>query len=341
MPPAAWTLLLLSVVVALSYAPRVADAALQYDYLNVYSCPPGYCLDKRCVRVRALWRRSARTRRGGVAGAHTRTRARSEQSLNFASLAAHVCARARRPLQSGFVGPAASFVECRRAAGAAPSGVAVTPSNGDTQRPTVSNAVYSPAARSTSSGGGATAVLCTASGALAARLGGGERVAYALTVYFGGAENSVKAPSSCAGPPEGAPLRLDGTCRAAAGGGKPFRRDTLPCVAGASATVRARAHIINQHARASSSALCADVAFWPGARRRRATTRRARAAACRWRRTPRRWACASTGAPQSALRSRRQRQQAPALRPRPAASTERRCSSNVCARAFARNESIA
>jgi hypothetical protein len=170
-------------------------------------------------------------------------------------------------------------VECRRVGGAAVSYDAAAAS--DTQRPTVSNAVYSPAARAT--GGAAVAapppaVLCDARGALAAQLGGAKGTVYGLTVYFGGGGDA--AASSCAGPPVGVPLRLDGTCRTAGAGaaGKPFRRDTLPCVAGANATVRA-ADACTHVANASS---CADVARMSvpmRQRRRHATTRRARAAA--------------------------------------------------------------
>jgi hypothetical protein len=122
-------------------------------------------------------------------------------------------------MPKGFVGPAASYLECR----ARGNGVEV---GAPTVKPTVANAVYSPAPLSAT----ATAELC-APGALGEAAGGATPAA--LLVAFEG--------SACLGVPRGAPVRLDGTCRPAPPGApKPFRRDTLLCVAGANATVRGR-----------------------------------------------------------------------------------------------------
>ena len=41
---------LLAALLLVLRAAGVAHAALQYDYLNVYNCPAGYCLDQRCAR---------------------------------------------------------------------------------------------------------------------------------------------------------------------------------------------------------------------------------------------------------------------------------------------------
>jgi hypothetical protein len=49
MAPACRLLPLLPLLLLLAAHVRVASAALQYDYLNVYGCPPGHCLDKRCA----------------------------------------------------------------------------------------------------------------------------------------------------------------------------------------------------------------------------------------------------------------------------------------------------
>ncbi len=202
----------------------------------------------RCCRCCCCWRRTcaspaqrfnttiststaARLATASTSGAQ-RTRAASAACLRRTQRRlARADAKAklhRRPLQPGFAGPAASFLQCLPRSGAAGGGGLAGPS----QRPQVSNAVYqsgaSPNAR-------APAELCDARSALATQLGGAKGVTYALTVAFNG--------SVCAGTPVGRPLRLNGACRAAGdepAAGKSFRRDTLACVAGAAApTVRA------------------------------------------------------------------------------------------------------
>jgi hypothetical protein len=130
-----------------------------------------------------------------------------------------------RTMPKGFVGPAASYLECRPRGGGVEGGAGGAP----TSKPTVANAVYSPAALSAT----ATAELC-APGALGEAAGGGATPA-ALLVAFDAADGA------CSGPPRSTPVRLDGACRPAPPGApKPFRRDTLLCVAGANATVRGR-----------------------------------------------------------------------------------------------------
>lgn len=127
---------------------------------------------------------------------------------------------ARRAMPKGFAGPAASYLECRPRGDGVEGGAGGAPT-----KPTVANAVYSPAPLSTN----ATAELC-APGALGDAAGGSATPAALLVVFDGGA---------CSGAPRSAPVRLDGACRPAPPGApKPFRRDTLLCVAGANATVR-------------------------------------------------------------------------------------------------------
>ena len=134
-------------------------------------------------------------------------------------------AAARRAMPKGFAGPAASYLECRPRGGGVEGGAVPT-------KPTVANAVYSPAALS-GANASAAAELC-APDALSATHGGaapGGGATPALLVTFGG--------GACAGAPDGTPVQLDGSCRASPpGAAKPFRRDTLLCVAGANATVR-------------------------------------------------------------------------------------------------------
>ena len=49
---------------------RLAGAALQYDYLNVYSCPPSTCLARKCVRRPRRRRRGSRRNRHHWRDAH-------------------------------------------------------------------------------------------------------------------------------------------------------------------------------------------------------------------------------------------------------------------------------
>lgn len=207
--------------VLLAAAPRCASGVLQFDYLNVYSCPPGACLGQRCARMGAHASHASHASRVGCTcecshggnsprGSRTPTKSHRASPLSVA--------RATRPRQPGFAGPAASFLECRPRGGGVASGSAAAPAAMATP-PTVINSVYAPG---TLAAGVATqpATLCDAR---AAGYSG-----FALLVSF-------KAGSACNGPSDGAPpLPLDGACRRQAdGANKPYRRETLRCVAGA------------------------------------------------------------------------------------------------------------
>ena len=237
---------------------RLAGAALQYDYLNVYSCPPSTCLARKCVRPRPRRRRRGSRRARGTpcaaGGARITRRAAVDAPREpVRDATCHRCLRCRplpltwrpcaalnRSTPKGFAGPAVSFLECRPRG--AVSGAATT------LRPTVANAVYHPEALAST--GSATAELCTPD-ALAAAAGEGGPPA-ALLVPFG-------AGGACAGAPRGAPLPLDGACRAAEpGAAKPFRRDTLRCVAGANATVRVSFHFLVSPSEKRAAACSAD-----------------------------------------------------------------------------------
>jgi hypothetical protein len=65
---------------------RLAGAALQYDYLNVYSCPPATCLARKCVR-------RPRRRRRGIP--------RTWRKLHHGRTAHQLCSALRRHTEAG------------------------------------------------------------------------------------------------------------------------------------------------------------------------------------------------------------------------------------------------